>query len=265
MIENFFSEYGFDREVSHVSKVDALNFKYPQTKHVDINKNDSLYSFFSNAQINEIPLNVHLFDKNINSQIIFDCNLSLIENYSPEKPLIIENTNLNVNLNGKKITAPVFAEKNGNIYEGNTDSYVFWVKNGSNLTIDGEGEVVAQKATYSIAVWANGGNVIIKNGKFYNNGDNSDLIYASNGSSVEIYGGEFHANENKGAIGTKNKFPALNIKDSDRKNTTIKVYGGKFYGFNPQNNVSEGVDTNFVADGYKSIEIEPNIFEVVKE
>lgn len=113
-----------------------------------------------------------------------------------------------------------------------------------------------------MAVWANGGKVTIKGGKFYNNGDNSDLIYASGNSLVEIYGGEFHANENKGASGTKNAYPALNIKDKDRETAKIVVYGGKFFGFNPADNLSEGPATNFVADGYKSVEVEPGVWEV---
>lgn len=168
------------------------------------------------------------------------------------------------NLNGFKLIAPVFAESNGEIVEGNSDSYVFWVKKGAELVIEGDGEVVASEAEYSMAVWANGGKVTINGGKFYNNGDNSDLIYASNGSTVEIFGGEFHANENMGASGTNNRFPALNIKDKDRANTSIVVYGGKFFGFDPANNVSEGANTNFVAEGYKSIEVESGVFEVVK-
>lgn len=200
-----------------------------------------------------------------NGEVKFEDDVVLVANYAPAKPITLANTKANVNLNGKTVTAPVFAEKGGEIVEGNSDSFAFWVREGADLTIEGEGEVVAQAADYSMAVYANGGNVAIKGGKFYNNGDNSDLIYASNGSHVEIYGGEFHANENKGAAGTKNRFPALNVKDKDRANTSIKVYGGKFYGFNPANNVSEGPNTNFVAPGYKSVEVDPEVWEVVAE
>jgi riboflavin kinase/FMN adenylyltransferase len=170
---------------------------------------------------------------------------------------------VSVSLNGKTITAPVFSESKGKISEGNTDSYAFWVKSGSELIIEGDGEIIARPANYSMAVWANGGKVIIKGGKFYNNGNNSDLIYASNDALVEIYGGEFHANKNDGAEGTKNPYPALNIKDAHRKTAKIIVYGGKFFGFDPANNVSEGSNTNFVADGYKSMEIEPGVWEVM--
>lgn len=125
--------------------------------------------------------------------------------------------------------------------------------------------MVAQNADYSMAVWAQGGTVEIKGGKFYNGGDGCDLIYASAGGKVYIYGGEFHATERSGEVpGTKNKYSALNIKDADRATSKIVVYGGKFYGFNPADNVSETEHTNFVAEGYVSMEIEPNVFEVRK-
>lgn len=170
-----------------------------------------------------------------------------------------------INLNNQTITGGLFAESGGNILEGNSDSYVFWVKEGGNLIIEGNGEVKAQSAKYSMAVWANGGEVIINGGKFYNAGEGSDLIYASAGGKVYIYDGEFYAcPKQDGVSGTANKYSALNIKDIDRGISEIVVYGGKFYGFDPANNVSEGPSTNFVAEGYKSVEIEEGVWEVIK-
>lgn len=171
-----------------------------------------------------------------------------------------------INLNNQTITGGLFSESEGIINKGNSDSYAFWVKEGGDLTIDGEGEVKTQAATYSMAVWAQGGKVIINGGIFSNAGEGSDLIYASNGGKVYIYGGEFHACEKQaGVSGTTNKYSALNIKDSDRGISEIVVYGGKFYGFDPANNTSEGPNTNFVANGYKSVEIETNVWEIIKE
>ena len=177
------------------------------------------------------------------------------------------NSSATIKLDGGTIKAQVFAESNGEILEGNTDSYAVWVKDGGNLTIEGDGEIVAQDATYSMAVWANGGDVTIKGGTFRNGGDGTDLIYASAGGSVYIYGGEFIGAGNTGSEpGTANKFSLLNIKDKDYKSgsSEIVVYGGKFHGFNPADNVSEGPNTNFVAEGYKSVEVEPNVWEVSK-
>ena len=64
----------------------------------------------------------------------------------------------------------------------------------------------------------------------------------------------------------KDSFRIVNLEDEFKMATSeIKVYGGKFYGFNPADNLSEGKNTNFVAKGYKSIEVEEGVWEVVKE
>lgn len=180
----------------------------------------------------------------------------------------VVNTISTIKLDSGSIVGKVFAESNGEMIEGNSDSYAVWVKDGGNLTIEGDGEIIAQDATYSMAVWANGGDVTIKGGTFRNGGDGTDLIYASAGGSVYIYGGEFIGAGNTGSEpGTANKFSLLNIKDKDYKSgaSEIIVYGGKFHGFNPADNLSEGPGTNFVADGYKSVEVEEDVWEVVKE
>ena len=155
-------------------------------------------------------------------------------------------------LNGKTISSGVFAETNGAINEGNTDSYVFWVKNGT-LNIYGDGVINAAEAKYSMAVWADGGTVNIYGGTYKNN-FSSDLIYAKNGGVVNIYGGEFIAS-NKNADtedGTAEEFSALNLHDS--KPGSITVYGGSFYKFNPADNLSENPKVNFVAPGYQSVQ-----------
>ena len=181
-----------------------------------------------------------------------------------KEPAIIE-TEMFIDLNNKTITGGVFAESGGKVNEGTTDSYAFWVKKGGELIIDGNGIVKAQNAQYSMAVWADGGKVLINGGTFINE-RGSDLIYASAGAEVIINGGEFYPSAKSGnATGTASKYTALNIKDKDRATTSILVYGGRFHNFDPANNLSEGPNTSFVAEGYKSVEVEPNIWEVVKE
>ena len=187
---------------------------------------------------------------------------------NPIEATAVVNTVSTVKLDGGSIVGKVFAESNGEMIEGNSDSYAVWVKDGGNLTIEGNGEIVAQDATYSMAVWANGGKVTIKDGVYRNGGDGTDLIYASAGGNVYIYGGEFIGAGNTGSEpGTANKFSLLNVKDKDYKSgaSEIVVYGGKFHGFNPADNLSEGPGTNFVAEGYKSVEVEEDVWEVVKE
>jgi hypothetical protein len=168
---------------------------------------------------------------------------------------LVINKNITIDLNGKNLTGGLFAESNGAMNEGNTDSYVFWVKEGAKLTITGEGNVVSQAAAYSMAVWAQGGEVIINGGNFYNAGKGSDLIYASAGGKVTVNGGKFVACEKQAGVeGTNEERSALNAKDKDYvAGQTFVVKGGTYFHFDPANNTSEGVGTNFVADGYKSV------------
>jgi hypothetical protein len=188
-------------------------------------------------------------------------DVTLGADYAPAETVVIETGSKTLNLNGKAMTAPVFVDESDN----SSNSYGFWVK-GGELTIDGEGEIVAQEAKYSMAVWANGGTVRINGGTFRNGGDSCDLIYASNGGRVEIYGGEFIANgpASGTAPGTKNPYVALNVKDRDRETSSIEVFGGRFFKFNPADNLSEGEHTNFVAPGYKVVE-EGDWFVVMPE
>ena len=194
--------------------------------------------------------------------------------YSPEEPIKVSNkTTLKMKENSS-ITGPVFGsafDADGNVIE--TDSYGIHVVKGGDLTIDGDGVIEAQKATYSMAVWAQGGKVIIKDGIFKNGGDGCDLIYASAGGKVEIYGGEFHPTKRIGLEdGTKNDYTALNLKNNGADGCEIIVYGGTFYNFDPAHNKSENDawiaahPNGFVAEGYKSVyNEEEGYYEVVKD
>lgn len=195
-----------------------------------------------------------VIDFNNSSKII------LKKNYYPFETVIIESSTT-LYLNDKVMKgAPAFKDET----DGSTNSYGLWVKSGGEITIIGNGTIEARDADYSMAVWANGGSVIISGGTYINHGDGCDLIYASNGGKVVIYDGEFKATEYKGIEpGTGNKHSALNIKNSDREFSSITVYGGKFYGFNPEDNISEGEGTNFVAKGYKSVQ-NGDWWEVIK-
>ena len=125
---------------------------------------------------------------------------------------------------------------------------VFVVTEGT-LTLSGNFTVNAgtENTGSWCAIWANGGNVVVNGGTYSVGGDNSttdvnhqnDLVYTKNGGTVTINGGTFIAG---------NGIWALN--QNDKTGGDIVVYGGTFVGFNPANNVSEGANTSFVADGY---------------
>ena len=184
--------------------------------------------------------------------------MTLYTSVTLTEPLILtEGKQVTINLNGNTITGGLFTEADGKIKEGNTDSYPFWVQGGT-LNIKGEGSVVAQNCDYSMAVYATGGVVNIYSGEYYNQGDACDLIYAAGNAEVNIHGGYFKATLNNGADGTENEHSALNLKDADRSTAHINVLGGTFYKFNPANNVSEGKNTNFVKEGYSSVQVGDN-------
>ena len=179
------------------------------------------------------------------------------------EPLKITN-NAIVDLNRKNISVGAFTESNGTISAGDTDSYAFWVKNGGELTINGEGEISTADCKYSIAVWAQGGKVTINGGKFTNAGEGSDLIYASANGHVVINGGEFVACEKQdGVDGTDQAYSVLNLK-GDNTGSSITCYGGRYYKFNPANNKSENPAVSFVAPGYESV-VDGDYFKVVKK
>lgn len=176
-------------------------------------------------------------------------------------PLIITKDTV-VDMNGFTITGPKFMESGGKVLEGDTDSYVFWVKEG-DLTIRGNGRAIAQPADYSMAVWCQGGNVTIESGEFYNGGESCSLIYASAEGQIVINGGKFVATPKGPQAGTGDDYTALNIKNSDVATASITVRGGHFYKFNPADNLAEGEHINFVDEGYSSI-LNGDYYSVIK-
>ena len=162
-------------------------------------------------------------------------------------PITIEK-DVTIDLNGYTLTNVPWEE------DGETNAYMFWVKTGK-LTLTGNGNVIVPDAVYSMAVWANGGDVEINGGTYKNGGDSCDLVYVSKAGKVEINGGEFVAagSASGNAPGTKNPYSALNIKDANKSTCSIVVKGGKFFKFNPADNLSENPKMNFVAKGYESV------------
>lgn len=192
---------------------------------------------------NEISTEEELFASFINGG-----EIKLAKSFNVESSIIVESESI-LNLNNQSIV---------NTKVINNDCTTFEVKNGAKLIIEGNGVIKSVAETskdYSSAVWANGGYVEIKGGQFENEGDSTDLIYASNGGNIVIEGGIFKASGPANISdnnGTSNIHSALNVKDANYKDGTssIIVKGGTFYNFNPANNLSEGKNTNFVAEGY---------------
>jgi hypothetical protein len=122
---DFFSNYNFNREPGFVSFIEASGFEYSDMNSPFVNDNKGLNAFYTDVFDMEVPLCVPIIEDYYNGILDFNGDVILTSNYKPELPVIISNTVSNVNLNGKKVIAPVFAENNGNVLNGNTDSYAF--------------------------------------------------------------------------------------------------------------------------------------------
>ena len=134
--------------------------------------------------------------------------------------------------------------------------------NGSTLTINGDGKLVAvggiyagNGGEYSTAVWADKGAKVIINGGTYvntakNGDDHYDLIYADRNSTIEIYGGTFI-----------NVTPKWTLNCKDYTNSKIYVMGGRYFRFDPSDvkttpKAKEGFDDPtevIVPEGYEVI------------
>ena len=175
--------------------------------------------------------------------------INLMSDITLNKTLnITKNTTLN--LNGKTLTNQ----------QDNEETDVIVVAEGATLTIEGEGTVEAVTGNDGFAVIAEG-TVIINSGTFKSGVDADDapnaVIYARENGKVYVNGGNF-PNDNSSKY-------VLNKKDAHRATTTIEVTGGTFGAFNPGNNAAEGTGTNFLAEGYKSIDNGDGTYTVVEE
>ncbi len=189
---------------------------------------------------------------------------------------------------GSKKTNTLYISKTGGVIPSESfrkDVSESFIVTAGTLTFDGQGTIQGPSgSTYgngSQAIFVQGGKINIYGNLTIDGGSGSVANHAVTLTSgtANIYGGYFHAGLDKNNKSSEVVYmrPAwqkytycniyggvfetegdsahlLNIKDSDRARATFKVYGGTFVGFNPADNTAEGAHTNFVTDGYKSVE-----------
>ena len=131
------------------------------------------------------------------------------------------------------------------------------VREGGYLTVKGGDVLAKENDCYAVDV-RDGAHLIIEDGFWRGN---ITVAYAYEGT-IEVKGGEFDVVQLDPTHNDKRFM--LNCFDANYKagKSKIIVSGGKFHGFDPGNNLAEGPDTNFLAPGYKSVEIEEGVFEV---
>lgn len=140
----------------------------------------------------------------------------------------------------------------------NGKNVLFYVNGtGSKLMFTGNGNVNVTSGKTDIAVWADkGSEVTIESCNFYGVGceKSSDLIYSKDGK-INIHGGTFKLDVMNTQSFSEPQYAILNVYGAnvDNARNYIVVDGGRFFKFNPADNVSEGANTSFVADGYTAV------------
>lgn len=197
-----------------------------------------------------LPNNTILSAEDLMAELALGGVVTLKNNIEVDS-MITVSSNVVLDLNGYSITKTSTTASGKNV--------LFYVKgDGAKLTIKGDGDVNVKSGKTDIAVWSDkGAEVNIEGGNFYGIGEStgSDLIYAMNGK-INVSGGSFKLDTMSEESFAEPQYTLLNAYGANINNAKdfIVVTGGTFYGFNPADNVSEGRGTNFVADGYESIE-----------
>ena len=164
-----------------------------------------------------------------------------------------------IDKSGSNITFPVTSagntiwNMNGHTLTLGRQNYgAVLVRGTKELTIKGNGTL--QSVVDHPLIWAAGANCVVNiNGtvrtNFISNNGNSECIYCESGT-INITGGVFMSS------GVTSSKYLLNCKDANYQSGTAKIIvtGGKFYGFDPKDNEAEGEHTNFMAEGYTTVE-----------
>ena len=147
---------------------------------------------------------------------------------------------------------------------GSSDNIVLYVYESGEMTIK-SGSYLAIGGGTCVAAYGKNAKIEITGGDFDTKGDGGPgCVWSTHSATINIHGGTFHADaltrqplkqgETLNAV-----YCLYNYKDLENDNRyksyvgNLTVYGGTFKGFNPAGG-NIGVDTNFLAEGYKSTE-----------
>ena len=183
-------------------------------------------------------------------------DISLSDHSSPRTV----KTKIHLDLNNKTISISENTEKNVKFPNSN----VFFVSEGGDLTITGEGTLNGTNAGeygYAITV-RNGGILTIENGYF---GGDTTAIYVIDGNAI-LRGGYYDVKPYYINGGNGYQY-TINCYDASYRNGTCKILitGGTYFNFNPQNNNGENPVANYLPSGFTSSKVQNNeIFSVIQ-
>lgn len=159
-----------------------------------------------------------------------------------------------LDLNGKTVS------NTADLWNESIASWSLLSVRGGSLTIKGAGTLQAKENDCFAVDVQDGGTVVIEDGTYVGN---IHAVYVFEGTA-EIMGGKYSIQQL-----SSNPDPygyVLNCYDDMRKNGKAKILvsGGEFVKFNPADCAAEGPHTNFLADGYISVESEAGVWTVVR-
>lgn len=169
--------------------------------------------------------------------------VSLLEDVELSQPIEVKpGVTAVLDLNGHSIM---------NVNPATVDTVI--VSNGAHLTIKGNGTIDGGSgSSCNMAVYIKGGHCVIEDGTFHVGPDKDDSWNSCveiNGGVLEINGGTFSTDRPYNG-----RYFVLNKKDNS--DSVISVTGGTFINYDPANSATENPEQNFVANGYKSVQIE---------
>ena len=164
--------------------------------------------------------------------------------------LVIKNPSV-LNLDGSAhIPGELEASDNWAVFYINADTTINASSAGGILCANkrNPGEGVYNGGPYVAHVNGEGIVVTVNGGTYHGGG----TVFNVEKGTLIVNGGFFQVTPD---IDTKDYRYVLNCIDANYKNGTAKIIvkGGTFVNFDPSNNLAEGAETNFVADGYKVI------------
>lgn len=175
---------------------------------------------------------------------------------------LAEDQSISETLTVKSGASAVLDLGNHNISNTATEGkpFAISVEKGAELTICGNGKIDGGQGGNNQALNIKG-SAVIESGHFYVGSDAAGAGNACvevNGGTLKIYGGVFEC-----ATPYAGKYFVINKKD--RSGAKILIYGGTFVNFDPAHPGTENPDETFVANGYKSVQIEgTSNYQVVK-